>query len=126
MRGTLICCSRVAKRLIVVLLRNIYTHRLCLRGGVQPSEAGRGETSPFKVLLLAPLCGQPFTLSSSPSATQGELREEATEQPSAAAPPPAPRVSSAERKQRWEAGQIDYMGDDSFDNIERKLNSFLK
>lgn len=99
---------------------------MCLRGGVQPSEAGRGETSPFKVLLLAPLYGQPFTLSSSPSVTQGELREETTEQPTAAAPPPAPRVSSAERKQRWEAGQIDYMGDDSFDNIERKLNSFLK
>ncbi|XP_068194312.1 glycogenin-1 [Antennarius striatus] len=39
---------------------------------------------------------------------------------------PAQRVSSAERKQRWEEGQIDYMGDDSFANIERKLNSFLK
>lgn len=125
MHGTLICCKHVAKRLIVVLLRNIYLYRLCHRAGVQPSEAGRGETSPFKVLLLAPLCS-PFTLSSSPSVTQGELREEGTEQPSAAAPPPAPRVSSAERKQRWEAGQIDYMGDDSFDNIERKLNSFLK
>lgn len=61
MRRTLIYRERVAKRLIVVLLRNIY--RLCLRGGVQPSEAGRGETSPFKGLLLAPLCGQPFTLS---------------------------------------------------------------
>lgn len=53
MRGTLISCERVAKRLVVVLLRNIYTYRLCLRGSVQPSEAGRGETSPFKVLLLA-------------------------------------------------------------------------
>ncbi|XP_061700451.1 glycogenin-1-like isoform X2 [Syngnathoides biaculeatus] len=35
-------------------------------------------------------------------------------------------VSSEERKQRWEAGQIDYLGDDSFANIERKLDSFLK
>ncbi|XP_061553024.1 glycogenin-1-like isoform X1 [Phycodurus eques] len=38
-------------------------------------------------------------------------------------PPP---ISSEERKQRWEAGQIDYLGDDSFANIERKLDSFLK
>ncbi|XP_069008749.1 glycogenin-1a [Embiotoca jacksoni] len=41
-------------------------------------------------------------------------------------PPPTQKVSSEERKQRWEAGQIDYMGDDSFANIERKLDSFLK
>ncbi|KAM7403383.1 hypothetical protein PAMA_004029 [Pampus argenteus] len=40
--------------------------------------------------------------------------------------PPLQKLSSDERKQRWEAGQIDYMGDDSFANIERKLNSFLK
>ncbi|KAM9708225.1 glycogenin-1a [Menidia menidia] len=41
-------------------------------------------------------------------------------------PPPSQRISSEERKQRWEAGQIDYLGDDSFANIEQKLNSFLK
>ncbi|KAG8013211.1 Glycogenin-1, partial [Nibea albiflora] len=35
-------------------------------------------------------------------------------------------ISSEERKQRWEAGQIDYLGADSFANIERKLDSFLK
>ncbi|XP_034051469.1 glycogenin-1-like isoform X2 [Thalassophryne amazonica] len=39
---------------------------------------------------------------------------------------PIVKVSSEERKLRWEAGQIDYMGDDSFENIERKLDSFLK
>lgn len=39
---------------------------------------------------------------------------------------PAQKFSSLERKQRWEAGQMDYMGDDSFANIERKLDSFLK
>ncbi|KAM4625403.1 glycogenin-1-like [Polymixia lowei] len=44
----------------------------------------------------------------------------------ASAPPPPPQISSEERKQRWEAGQADYMGDDSFVNIERKLDSFLK
>ncbi|XP_066539169.1 glycogenin-1b isoform X2 [Hoplias malabaricus] len=38
---------------------------------------------------------------------------------------PAP-ISSAERKQRWEQGQADYMGIDSFDNIEKKLVAFLK
>ncbi|KAG7263541.1 hypothetical protein CRUP_018484 [Coryphaenoides rupestris] len=40
--------------------------------------------------------------------------------------PPALKVSSDERKKRWEAGQADYMGDDSFVHIERKLDSFLK
>ncbi|KAM4541665.1 glycogenin-1a [Odontesthes bonariensis] len=50
------------------------------------------------------------------------------EQPQAAPPPPPPSqgISSEERKQRWEAGQIDYLGDDSFANIKRKLDSFLK
>ncbi|KAF7657477.1 hypothetical protein LDENG_00026460 [Lucifuga dentata] len=51
--------------------------------------------------------------------------EDVKEQPAPSAPPP-PKLSSEERKQRWEAGQIDYMGDDSFIHIERKLNSFLK
>ncbi|KAI4896247.1 hypothetical protein NFI96_033901, partial [Prochilodus magdalenae] len=39
---------------------------------------------------------------------------------------PPPSISSAERKQRWEQGQADYMGIDSFDNIEKKLAAFLK
>lgn len=56
---------------------------------------------------------------------QGKLHEDVREQP-ASSPRPLPQVSSEERKQRWEAGQIDYMGDDSFANIEQKLNSFLK
>ncbi|KAG9276752.1 glycogenin-1-like [Astyanax mexicanus] len=37
-----------------------------------------------------------------------------------------PSISSAERKQRWEQGQADYMGIDSFDSIEKKLAVFLK
>ncbi|XP_077476716.1 glycogenin-1-like [Stigmatopora argus] len=45
--------------------------------------------------------------------------------PSEASSSPRP-MSSEERKQRWEAGQMDYLGDDSFANIERKLDSFLK
>ncbi|XP_036410303.1 glycogenin-1a isoform X2 [Megalops cyprinoides] len=40
-------------------------------------------------------------------------------------PPPPPDISSEERKQKWEQGQADYMGMDSFDNIQRKLDSFL-
>uniref|UniRef100_A0A665V9V1 glycogenin glucosyltransferase n=1 Tax=Echeneis naucrates TaxID=173247 RepID=A0A665V9V1_ECHNA len=54
-------------------------------------------------------------------------------QPADSAPPPTPppprpaqNLSSEERKQRWEAGQIDYLGDDAFANIKRKLDSFLK
>ncbi|XP_029973566.1 glycogenin-1a [Salarias fasciatus] len=56
-----------------------------------------------------------------------KLHEDVTAQTaSSPPPPPPPQVTSAERKQRWEEGQIDYLGADSFDNIERKLNSFLK
>ncbi|XP_075793809.1 glycogenin-1 isoform X1 [Pelodiscus sinensis] len=37
-----------------------------------------------------------------------------------------PAVSSEERKERWEQGQADYMGADSFDNIKKKLDSYLQ
>lgn len=60
-----------------------------------------------------------------PCLLQSKFHEDVTEQPAASAAPPQ-KVSSEERKQRWEAGQIDYMGDDCFANIERKLDSFLK
>ncbi|XP_060753909.1 glycogenin-1-like isoform X3 [Neoarius graeffei] len=40
--------------------------------------------------------------------------------------PPAPRTSSQDRKQKWEQGDADYLGEDSFTQIERKLDSFLK
>uniref|UniRef100_A0A668V787 glycogenin glucosyltransferase n=2 Tax=Oreochromis aureus TaxID=47969 RepID=A0A668V787_OREAU len=57
---------------------------------------------------------------------EGKLHEDVREE-SVSSPPSVPqKISSEERKQRWEAGQIDYMGDDSFANIEEKLNSFLK
>ena len=36
------------------------------------------------------------------------------------------RLSSEERKERWERGQADYMGEDSFENIQKKLDAFLK
>nr|1ZCU_A Chain A, Glycogenin-1 [Oryctolagus cuniculus]1ZDF_A Chain A, Glycogenin-1 [Oryctolagus cuniculus] len=37
-----------------------------------------------------------------------------------------PFVSSEERKERWEQGQADYMGADSFDNIKKKLDTYLQ
>ncbi|MFT7816009.1 glycogenin-1-like [Arapaima gigas] len=40
--------------------------------------------------------------------------------------PELPPLSSEERKQRWEQGQADYLGMDSFENIQKKLDSFLK
>lgn len=40
--------------------------------------------------------------------------------------PAQPLVSSEERKERWEQGQADYMGADSFDNIKRKLDTYLQ
>ncbi|XP_054894763.1 glycogenin-1-like isoform X1 [Poeciliopsis prolifica] len=67
----------------------------------------------------------PFSSGFVNQSSPGELHEDAREQPRFP-PPPSQRLSSEERKQRWEAGQIDYLGDDSFTNIEQKLNSFLK
>ncbi|CDQ94034.1 unnamed protein product [Oncorhynchus mykiss] len=40
--------------------------------------------------------------------------------------PYVPPETSEERKQKWEQGQADYMGMDSFDNIQKKLDAFLK
>lgn len=57
---------------------------------------------------------------------QDTFDQDLAEQPAPVTAPPPPQASSEERKQRWEAGQMDYMGEDSFDNIERKLDSFLK
>ncbi|XP_049452317.1 glycogenin-1-like isoform X2 [Epinephelus fuscoguttatus] len=56
---------------------------------------------------------------------ESKLHQDVRQHPPPFVPPPQ-KVSSEERKQRWEAGQIDYMGDDSFANIKRKLDSFLK
>ncbi|XP_060623729.2 glycogenin-1 isoform X1 [Anolis sagrei] len=41
-------------------------------------------------------------------------------------PPSPPPMSSEERKERWEQGQADYMGADSFDNIQKKLDTYLQ
>ncbi|KAH0624060.1 hypothetical protein JD844_007389, partial [Phrynosoma platyrhinos] len=41
-------------------------------------------------------------------------------------PPSPPPMSSEERKERWEQGQADYMGADSFDNIKKKLDAYLQ
>lgn len=78
------------------------------------------KSRPYKALFLSHIH------SSTHSIMQDTLHQDPTEQPAAVTAPPPPQVSSEERKQRWEAGQMDYMGEDSFDNIERKLNSFLK
>jgi len=76
--------------------------------------------------VLIKCCSRPcVTHSLRLSVTQATLHEDGSEGPAAPSPPPQ-KASSEERKQRWEAGQIDYMGDDSFDNIARKLDSFLK
>ncbi|XP_034024622.1 glycogenin-1b isoform X2 [Thalassophryne amazonica] len=50
--------------------------------------------------------------------------EEETSPSEAEAVPPV--LSSEERKQQWEQGQADYMGMDSFDKIQKRLDSFLK
>ncbi|XP_038671686.1 glycogenin-1-like isoform X1 [Scyliorhinus canicula] len=39
--------------------------------------------------------------------------------------PPPPVMSSEERRKKWEQGQADYMGVDSFENIQKKLDAYL-
>ncbi|CAI9572392.1 unnamed protein product [Staurois parvus] len=52
---------------------------------------------------------------------------EAVSQLSIATPPPQPpSISSEERRERWEQGQVDYMGADSYENIKKKLDSYLQ
>lgn len=52
---------------------------------------------------------------------------EAVSHMSVSAPSPVlPSISSEERKARWEQGQADYLGVDSFDNIKKKLDSYLQ
>ncbi|XP_078245252.1 glycogenin-1 isoform X5 [Pogona vitticeps] len=41
-------------------------------------------------------------------------------------PPSPPPMSSEERREKWEQGQADYMGADSFDNIKKKLDTYLQ
>ncbi|XP_033469870.1 glycogenin-1a isoform X2 [Epinephelus lanceolatus] len=67
----------------------------------------------------------PFSSSFVDVNEESKLHQDVRQHPPPFAPPPQ-KVSSEERKQRWEAGQIDYLGDDSFANIKRKLDSFLK
>ncbi|XP_062847212.1 glycogenin-1b isoform X2 [Trichomycterus rosablanca] len=66
---------------------------------------------------------QPFNFFE-PSCQEKEEEEVVQTTPQAQFSPPP--LSSVERKQRWEQGQADYMGIDSFDNIEKKLAAFLK
>ncbi|XP_053329666.1 glycogenin-1-like [Spea bombifrons] len=61
-------------------------------------------------------------------ASTGLKVEEVTEavaQMSIAAPP-QPSISSEECRERWEQGQADYMGADSYENIRKKLDSYLQ
>ncbi|XP_045200200.2 glycogenin-2-like isoform X2 [Mercenaria mercenaria] len=41
------------------------------------------------------------------------------------APSPATPLSDAQRKLNWERGQIDYLGQDSFENIQKKIDETL-
>ncbi|XP_078420373.1 glycogenin-1-like [Cetorhinus maximus] len=59
----------------------------------------------------------------SPAKQEEEKLSEAVSQLSFT--PPAPVVSSEERRKNWEQGQADYMGVDSFQNIQKKLDAYL-
>ncbi|MCI4386212.1 hypothetical protein PGIGA_G00059930 [Pangasianodon gigas] len=82
--------------------------------------------SVFKSSVL-PLLSEEHThpLSDSPSMEQEGVYVEAA-RVEECVHPPAPQTSSQDRKQKWEQGDADYLGEDSFTHIERKLDSFLK
>ncbi|XP_030072549.1 glycogenin-1 [Microcaecilia unicolor] len=72
---------------------------------------------------ILPLLTEHGVIKDASSGLKAEEIAEAVSQLSIA----APTISSEERKERWEQGQIDYMGEDSFENnIKRRLDSFLK
>ncbi|KAF7700449.1 glycogenin-1a isoform X1 [Silurus meridionalis] len=84
----------------------------------------------FKSSVLPFLSKEYYTIhtipvSDTPSTEQKSVHAEAAQQEEHV-PPPVPRTSSLERKQKWEQGDADYLGEDSFTHIERKLESFLK
>ncbi|NP_001090230.1 glycogenin 1 [Xenopus laevis] len=60
------------------------------------------------------------------TALQVEEVKEAVVQMSISHSHSPPSVSSEERRERWEQGQVDYMGEDSYDNIKKKLDSYLQ
>ncbi|NXU78390.1 GLYG protein, partial [Oreotrochilus melanogaster] len=57
---------------------------------------------------------------------EAEVTEAVSHISISAASPVLPTISSEERKQRWEQGQADYLGVDSFDNIKKKLDTYLQ
>lgn len=117
-------CKCVAKSLVctlTVLMKHLHMVQCFLRVVFSRARLHKGKPLLFRVLLQSLV----IIHSSSLSVTQGKLQEDLREHPVSVTPPPQ-KFSSEERKQRWEAGQMDYMGDDSFANIERKLDSFLK
>ncbi|KAG2462289.1 GLYG protein, partial [Polypterus senegalus] len=81
------------------------------------------ETFTFSVL---PLLMEHGVVKESETGLKAEEVTEVMSQIQLSEPPPTPPISSEERKQKWEQGQADYMGADSFENIQKKLDSFLK
>ncbi|CAB1341260.1 unnamed protein product [Coregonus sp. 'balchen'] len=89
--------------------------------GDQPFHSGCVEVSLEVLTFVLPLQNryqqlEQFELLSGSSASQDPHHTEPYVSPEA----------SEERKQKWEQGQADYMGMDSFDNIQKKLDAFLK
>ncbi|XP_029471586.1 glycogenin-1 [Rhinatrema bivittatum] len=73
---------------------------------------------------ILPLLTEHGVVKDASSGLKAEEITEAVSQLSIAAP--VPSMSSEERKERWEQGQMDYLGEDSFENIKRRLDTFLK
>lgn len=75
---------------------------------------------------VLPLLTEHGVVKDSSTGLKAEAVAEAVAQLSIDPPPPPPPISSEERKERWEQGQVDYMGEDSFENIQKKLDTYLK
>lgn len=61
----------------------------------------------------------------SPVKQEEEKLSEAVSQLSVSPPAPTAPISSEERRRNWEQGQADFMGVDSFQNIQKKLDTYL-
>ncbi|KAM4693333.1 glycogenin-1 isoform 2-T2 [Discoglossus pictus] len=75
---------------------------------------------------IQPLFTQHVVAKDVPTGIKAEEVTEAVSQMSLSSSEPSVSSSEEERRERWEQGQVDYMGEDSYDNIKKKLDSYLQ
>ncbi|XP_055501677.1 glycogenin-1a isoform X1 [Leucoraja erinacea] len=79
----------------------------------------------YSTSILPMLMEHGISKSISPVKQEEEKLSEAVSQLSVSPPAPTAPISSEERRRNWEQGQADFMGVDSFQNIQKKLDTYL-